>query len=200
MESLLRINFDENNFNRVNEILDFIPSKLRSKITVYFSRIFKNVTWSNSRKTPFAKQCIQDTSFKFATRLSQKALEKGYKLSRLPQTGKSLYCLSNLFNFFLIDPNGKFHKCDVAMETLPPVGYITKNGKYFINSVEMGKWMKIEPFDDSDCLKCKALPFCMGGCPLLRLLKLKKTCPFRNAQWLKNEIELFYLQSLRKYK
>jgi uncharacterized protein len=191
----LRINFDEESFNRVGEILDFIPQKLRSKITVYFSRVFRNVTWTD------VKPCIQDTSFKLATKLSQIAIRKGYTLSRLPRSGKSLYCLSNLFNFFLIDPEGKFHKCDVGMETLPPVGYIVKNGKYLINSVEMAKWMKLEPFEDTNCLKCKALPFCMGGCPLLRLLKLKKeTCPFKNAHWLKNDIELFYLSSTRKNK
>ena len=187
----LRVNFDEESFNHTSEILDFIPRKFRSIITVYFSRIFKNVTWTDSNKKSLVKPCIQDTSFKTATTLSKIALEKGYKLSRLPSSGKSLHCLSNLFNFFLIDPEGKLHKCDVGMETLSPVGYIDKKGGYIINSTEMAKWMAIEPFENSDCIKCKALPFCMGGCPLLKLLKLKReTCLFRNAQWLKNEAEL----------
>ena len=190
----LRINFNQQNMSVCSELLDMFPMQLREKISIYFENIFKNP--ANPKATAHSNICSGYKALRVSANLTKLAIERGYKLNRLPRYGRTHYCPSVLYNFYNISPNGDLHKCDLAMETYPPVGHIKESGECTINLSEVARWVAYEPFDDEPCISCKALPYCMGGCRLNQLQFKNIKCYRGNVDWLANEIKLIHMKYL----
>ena len=81
----------------------------------------------------------------------------------------------------LLGPDGNIYKC---------LEHIDKKGTEIgnINNMSVSKRKVTQyafahsPFDDPECIKCKMLPICGGGCPLDRTRKergmIDSTCPY----------------------
>lgn len=191
----LRVNYNEKTVDRVAEILDLIPSEIRNRIDVYFRSIFRQVSDCSENKGN-SIQYVNALFYKISVNLSRSAVEKGFKVSRISRFGKPFHCPSDYFDYFIIDPDGNIHKCDVAMNALPPVGKIERSGEFRLIESEMAKWMNREPVENINCKNCKALPQCMGGCALNSLMPKKRKCYMSDSGWLKEEVDLMYYKSM----
>ena len=77
-------------------------------------------------------------------------------------------------NGIVIDPLGDFYKCwdNIGDKTLV-VGSVNTGFDYTCN---LTKWTTYEFLHDSECVNCKVLPVCMGGCPHRALKNGQKRC------------------------
>jgi len=196
----LRINYDENSYRRVGELLDLFPERGRSRMRVFFKGIFGAYNKVEEEGlTTLDSLCFEEESSKVSIELSKEAIKKGYEVSRISRLGQSYYCPNDLYWHYEIDPEGNILLCNVAKERgFPPVGKITPEGTTF-NYDLLAKWMSFEAFDDEKCLNCKALPFCMGGCRFVAMQSggFQKGC-LNDAGVLEDAVELFYLDYKRK--
>jgi uncharacterized protein len=75
-------------------------------------------------------------------------------------------CDANRTNAFVLDPDGDMYKCWTEIGN--KAASIGKIGDLILQDEEKGnreiQWLAWEPFEYSECVKCKILPICMGGC------------------------------------
>jgi uncharacterized protein len=65
-------------------------------------------------------------------------------------------------NTYGIDPEGFYFKCGLEIgENEKRCGHV----KDAVPWQACQKWSDFDPLADEECLKCRYLPFCMGGCP-----------------------------------
>jgi len=196
----LRINYDENSYSRVGELLDLFPEKVRPRMRVWFKDIFGTYDkLEGDGLKVLDSLCFKDEAPEMNIKLSKEAIKKGYEVSRISRFGRCYYCPNDAYEHFEIDPEGNILLCNVAGGEFPPIGKITPEGKAAFNYELLSKWMSFEAFDDEKCLNCKALPFCMGGCRLSRMRSggFARGC-LTDAEALEGAIELFYLDRKRK--
>ena len=169
---VLRINFSLDVKDEVTEILDLIPLELRKYVTVTYKHYFpKSTEWTK----PQSKMVPLEPVSIIESKLDYIAFQKGYKSVRLELDPKPFYCPSTTAHYFEVSPDLKIYKCNVAAGERPPVGEIDENGNLIYNLPELLNWVNIDPFLDPECLNCKLLPICMGGCGFARLSG-KKGC------------------------
>lgn len=72
-------------------------------------------------------------------------------------------CGAQSRHLFSLDPYGNLYKC--GLETHDPKLSAGSVGSDYLSHVNYRRWVENHPFDRSDCLNCKFLPLCMGGCP-----------------------------------
>lgn len=99
----------------------------------------------------------------------------------------------------VIGPCGELYKCwnDVG-QTDKIYGYI--DGRVTNEKVLLDYLLGGDPFDDSDCRKCKLLPVCNGGCPHARLEaknKFDSCCPLFKEN-MESFLSLHYQKKLHK--
>lgn len=196
---ILRINFSIDVKDDVTEILDLIPVDFRKYIKVTYKHYFpKSTQWAN--REPQLQGTILVPHSLVESNLSYYAYQKGYDSVRLELNLKPFYCPSTTEHYFEISPDLKVYKCNVAVGIRPHVGTIDENGNLIYNLPEFLTWVNIDPFVDSDCLDCKLLPICMGGCGLARLSN-RKGCIVDKEQYrevVKTEIRKMLHDTLEK--
>ena len=79
----------------------------------------------------------------------------------------------------VIAPNGFIFKCwnEIAAKAHEAVGHVFKKQKNLYR-YNFQKWIAYNIFENPECIKCKLLPICMGGCVYLNLKSKKQnnTC------------------------
>lgn len=174
----VKVNIDESNFMSYETIYlmlyDSFPNEIDSKrLQIGFNKI-RNRTGFSSCNTCFSENRYFEIIKLFANLKNQ--AKKSFKL---PQT--SFPCMLRCINSLVIGPDGNIYKC---------LEHIDKKSTEIgnINQMSVSKKKVAQyafdhsPFDDPECLKCKMLPICGGGCPLDRERKEKgiinSTCPY----------------------
>lgn len=194
----LGINYDKSSVEYVGELLDLFPKSIRSRLIVFFSDASSlSHKWIDSSAVDW--WCCEGMRPKTTIALLKEAIRKGYQVWYPTKCKLPYYCPVYSLNHFDIDPQGKIYKCIAGAQKLPPVGYITEDAKFTIDPYQVAKWMSIDPFEDEECLKCKALPFCMGGCILTKVLTGRRGC-LPEAECLEDLIEIIFLDLLREKK
>lgn len=98
--------------------------------------------------------------------------QRGFKAgltSRYPRIAQA--CGANRMNGFVLDPDGDMYKCwnEIGDKSVR-IGNITNFGQRGKNErMREIRWLTWEPFEYADCLACKLLPVCMGGCSYLAM-------------------------------
>lgn len=81
-------------------------------------------------------------------------------------------------NFFYLMPDLSMWKCinDLKYNNAK-IGYIDQNGTVNINADNLIYWRKAtDCFKDNECLNCKLLPDCYGGCILYKSKNNQRLC------------------------
>lgn len=166
----VRINIDRTNPEQVTELLELLEQKeLQGKVSVYFGQ----VQAIGAACPGISHQCLPTPEFsKVEMSLNRILLDRGWPVSMRPSL-KGGVCLADQVNCYLIDPLGNLAKCwNCAGVESQKVGTIFEakpdNNLY--------RWLGFDPFEDPECLQCKMLPICMGGCPYDQVIDGKKDC------------------------
>ena len=163
----VRVNIDQENVSRVDELLETMKSRIK-----HFERVIVNfgrVTALNEVCRSVESDCYNPEQFAdIMLPLHQKVLEYGFKTSTMILYPKSKrnYCGAEIVNFFMIDSDGTIYKCwnDVGILERRCGNLFDKPNR---PSHEFLEWIQRSPMQFEECHDCKVLPLCMGGCPHL---------------------------------
>jgi len=156
----IRVNIDKTNRKYIPKLIDFFKDSGLEKIaSIYFSpvrrltQVCESAVGCYEERKEFSKEEVE--LYKYLD-------EKGFKISIFP---KPLYgfCGAIQLNSFLIGPEGNLYKCwnTIGMKD-KMIGNVSEGITYPHRFID---WMKWDQFAGKECLKCKVLPICMGGCP-----------------------------------
>lgn len=162
---MLRVNLLNNSPEEISELLDEFTDKEKDAFSIYFRGIY------NTKE--------------FQVKNSNEGnLEKFYTLAQNKGFHINVY---NNFSFYHCEGDGtdeqyhicpdlKIYKCtnDMNFEKAS-IGYIDDGGNLVLND-NLNYWKQNDVFSDSDCIKCKFLPMCWGGCPLYYKKNGKRLC------------------------
>lgn len=160
----IRVNVDKRNQNEIYEILDDLGEETLNKVSIYVAP----VTETEERKIK-GSICIGNKEFsKIDMDFISHVQNKYIKTISMPQINIS-GCTANSINSVIIDPLGDLYKCwnyvgrsDYKVGNLD-TGIIPNSliDSYLLND-------NIE----KECMDCKILPLCYGGCPDNKRIKM----------------------------
>lgn len=161
----LRVNFNHTNFHSIPLLLKMFPEDIRPHLRVVFEPIFGDCQVSAMKNIEHKE--ISDNLADYYDMARSLGYDVVFGLSSV-NSGKLLYCYAERENQFIISYNADVFKCSVSdFSSEKRVGYIREDGQ-FIKEDEWYRWMNLELFGEQ-CISCKYLPLCMGGCHKVRL-------------------------------
>ncbi|HIH74706.1 MAG TPA: radical SAM protein [Methanosarcina sp.] len=164
IETYIRVNIDRSNIDDIGRLLDVLKENNLSDLFIYLGHVIPYTAGCKS----YESSCILTEEFSlinqtFCENLNLMGFEAG-KESFYPRFARA--CDANRTNAFVLDPDGDMYKCwtEIGNKTAS----IGKIGDLARQNEEKGsheiRWLNWEPFEYPDCVKCKMLPICMGGC------------------------------------
>lgn len=173
IELSVRINVDATNIKYVNTLLDIFKDEgfFQEKAFGFFP--YLSMTGPINPCMPF--NCVPVDAHDFY----KKNLE--FQERVFEYSGKN--CLKPIFDFpfpvsvtcgalrsnsYAFDPKGRYFKCGLEIGEAEKV---CGNVYGEINVPQYQKWENYDPLIDIECLDCRYLPFCMGGCPKVKFDK-----------------------------
>lgn len=154
----IRINIDNENLDSAEEILKSVKDYSND---IYFGFL----TSLSGVNDNYTDKCVNSDCFSnvISTKLNNITEKYGFVV---PQSfGKKGPCSIACQNKFFIDYNLDVFKCEMLLNrTDSKIGSIDYEGN-FTPSNGFYKMMAFSPFNFKECVECKYLPVCGGGCP-----------------------------------
>ncbi|MDR3286070.1 MAG: 4Fe-4S cluster-binding domain-containing protein [Prevotellaceae bacterium] len=165
----IRTNFDKNNIDFYESMLEDFEKINIKNISFIFSKITKSISGNGANVTNILSEKELNTiSYKIRELLVKHNFYK--PLDFLPTKLDYFNCYTGADNGFAINYDGAVYKC--FGDVNPPqnqVGNLLENGEIEYFPKEIIKWYGYDFFDNSKCRNCVILPSCMGGCAKARL-------------------------------
>lgn len=168
-EVAVRINITKNNYNNLDTLLSDLKELKNNqdsgKLTIAlneaidYSDIQDNKTFFKDRKE-FAEHLME---------VYKTLDEYGFPI---PFPSRDSFCMMMSKNGFVINPDGSFGQCSVSHGEA--LGHIDEGFKSVQDSHTRLGHLATER---DECMNCQTLPFCYGGCKLLRDMN-KDSCSF----------------------
>lgn len=172
----IRANFLKTNLDIMNDLLELYSQDIGDdkRFNLYYRPVYHFETTRNDIETINDELCSSDEGVKLQTELAFKTLKKLNKeidyenriFNPLPQPTWT-WCESEREKSYILGADGLIFSCDTLFtDKEHSIGEITREGKISLKKDEWKKW-KGSFFDDTtinQCLKCKQLPLCFGGC------------------------------------
>jgi len=190
----LRMNVDEDNREKIREMLDILSREsLNKNVGFYLGQTYPYTSACGD----IAGLCLSDEDFSLlGLETMMEMVQRGFSSTfNLPKK-KDQHCLADSGNSLVITPSGRIVNCwnDVDNPNAttghllePETSETRKN---------LATWKSRDPFS-FECKDCLLLPICMGGCPYIHLHTGKLHC----HKWkynLKESIAFYYF--LKKIK
>ncbi|MBE9573308.1 MAG: radical SAM protein [Proteobacteria bacterium] len=157
---IIRINIDKRNQNGIPQLLELL-SPLREHIVLAFRA-------ATSPESPQVSEswCIPPNNYwNLHEDLATMAEEIGFRVLRGYAIPGTSFCSGYQHNSITVDPYGDVHRCPICIGRREQrYGILTRDGRIKVENGFQKQWDKWSPFLDDDCINCKALPICMGGC------------------------------------
>lgn len=154
LKILLRINYTNNNLSPliVNEICKKIDLNLRSRIKIYFRKIWQENNSISYLKT--LRPIINDLE------------RNGFEVEYWSKITDFVPCYVNRRHFVAIMPAGGIVKCTASndFQLNTSKGVIDISGKLLWEDDYCESFIG-ETYNNKNCLSCSLLPCCMGPCP-----------------------------------
>lgn len=174
----LRVNFDQDNHEKVPQLMDLVRQELGKDARFQFN--FHAVgRWGGGNDAEL-KVCGTD-GFEIQSRLTAEAHERGLLVSTLRTMnlpGSQVCYAARPYNI-IIGATGKVMKCTVMLDTDERniVGQLSPSGELVIDSDKLSLWTEPAFESDTQCQKCVMLPSCQGNsCPLVRMQTKQQPC------------------------
>jgi uncharacterized protein len=160
-------NYRQDNYKKFVMLLDYLleeglgPDKIHS---VKFDPII-DITSDSGRRIGLKNECgscnepwvISADSF-----LREEILQRGW----FPPKPAPMACMIESQDFYVVNFDGKIYKCPTLNGKKEfEVGDLENGIKDYTDSYNLGLWK------DSECLECRYLPLCFGGCRYMTFLK-----------------------------
>lgn len=155
-----------------------------SRFRIYFRPVYNFETDRDDISQVESDLCENEEGITIQNRLSLETLNETENVlekvaNPLPMPTES-WCVSVRNNSNIVGYDGAVFSCDtMIVEKDKSIGYLNSEGKIILN--EKADFWKKSIFDSQDeqaqeCMKCKLLPVCMGGCNRARHVTGKNPC------------------------
>lgn len=185
IQAYICINVDKKTFSKIKNLLRYLKKEGLNKFPLNFGVIL-----------PIKEACNYPfpASTKLLPKLWDLGLREGFKIaigSGLPR--RFAYCKQLTKSGYTIGPRGEIYSCIALSDKEHFEGKIDSSGNVKLNE-NYFKWHSRNPFKNKKCLKCKILPICCGGCPILSDDEhLNKEC-YLNEKLIASRVKLFLKQ------
>lgn len=165
----IRINLDKNNKHTFFEVINEFKN-IKDNISIYLAKV------DNNNDTYKDNLCINNIEYLESILQSNICMNMS-NINTILISNKSVYCNAQLYYSIVIDNQGYMYKCwtDIGYSNRS-FGNIKKLSD--INNTKFSEYFEIDPFSDKECLNCKYLPLCIGGCPYQFKNRNKRQCTF----------------------
>jgi len=166
----IRINLNRNNIDSIPSLLHELAALELFDIAINFSVIFAD-DYSSPDKSFLTHEEFAIEEVKF----SKLASSLGFNISAgLESVESKVSCKALNPNHYIFEPRGYVHKCVSYLgDNSKAVGKIEENSFSPLKPIKIWKNYDIftlhQPDNEDDCLTCKYLPLCYGGCPKNRM-------------------------------
>ena len=165
---ILRINLNNTTVDKVKKSLSNINPEIRNNIHLLIRAIYNTHAY-NKTNTNSVNELLE--YFKMGSDLGFNVLKEKYYYQTCEACGDR--------KFFYLMPDLTLRKCinDLGYKKTC-IGRLNDDGEPDLNVEYIVDWYKncVSAFSDEDCINCKMLPDCLGGCPLVKSKYNKKTC------------------------
>ena len=168
----LRININQENYTRIDELLrslvgiDNLCVAIKAIVPASYKEYNKNVLVAKDYANIVMKE------YKYAQKLGIKTA-----IDKLFSGSMNRYCIVDSDSKFIVSPTRRLFKCGESYLDDEPgiIGEISEDEVLEINEKKKVFWDK-DPFAFSECIDCKLLPLCFGGCQMKRNIKKVEPC------------------------
>lgn len=172
----IRVNIDKTNVEAVTTLLNIFKEHNLEDIHINFGQ----VTAYTEACSSIAGSCLNTEEYSEASINLQKLLHaKGFTADDYPYYPgiKGNYCCADQVNAYVVDPDGFMFKCwnNIGMVEEAVGNILEVENPKMKHVAENINWMSNNPFE-GECLDCKLLPICMGGCPYLKKQSGVRSC------------------------
>lgn len=186
----LRINVDRDTIDTVDDLFQYLVDNNLRELSISIKGVV------SAEANPREEYTIEEEKF------ALKSLEKyklAFKLGLKPAILSTFdyfaprFCIVDLDSQLIISPDGYIYKCGESYNENDPgrIGKLNNNGSLSIDKYKKSLWDK-DPFDNLDCIKCKVLPLCMGGCQMKKKIKKEAWCNPEIKHQIDELVKLYY--------
>ena len=165
MGIVIRINVDQDNQHLADEVLDILESRnILDKVAVYFAE----VNSSEHICADMNDKCLGTEHFsKMQVDLYRRLIDRGIYQIEYPSLSAGGHCGADSENAFVVAPDGVLFKCweEIGGDREHSVGSVLSREIGDFQQARLDQYLSYNPFDKKECVECKILPICMGGCP-----------------------------------
>jgi uncharacterized protein len=181
----LRINFDQNNRDRLTEFVDLLGKELGGDPR--FRLLLRAVgRWGGSNDGNLdvcGKDDAQDVTYQMITRAAEQGLGNCDDVRDKRAFGSDVCYAARPYNF-IIGADGLVMKCTVDLDKKDRniVGHLDEEGTLHLDKTKLTLWTDPAYSTDPGCQKCVVLPVCQGmSCPQIRMDENRSPCiPLRS--------------------
>ncbi len=165
---VLRINLNNTNVEKVRKSLECINENNRKYVHLLIRAIYNTHAYDEINTNTVNE--LQEY-FDLGTKLGFNVLKEQYSYQTCEACGDR--------KFFYLMPDLSIWKCinDIGYNK-GCIGKINNSGDVELIPENIVNWYKscMSAFLDKECMNCKLLPSCLGGCPLYKCKNGKKSC------------------------
>lgn len=176
------INLCQRNINDAVNIINLLSSYKLPKFHLSFNKI---VSYKNN---PISDELSDDEYIRKVIELSNYALDKEMNVCDMSCfQNDGIFCGDYKSCNITVGPGSYIYKCGSKCVPENSIGIINREGKIDYREFQS---KIIDPYNDKDCLNCKILPYCNGGCQSNRKNGINP-CP-KEKEYLGDFLNLYY--------
>lgn len=172
--SILRINLTDENYTSIPKLLDEVPEAVKNNCVLLLRWVYSH----NEGRSPgveFSTNKKGSTPYENLAPLYKLAASKGFTTNSFDEGLSCNFCECDFDHAFQINYNGDLFMCTHSMDKSEIIGNIHDGFDTQRNLSRYARFINVNPFNDQECLNCKILPLCKGGCRKARYLG-RKVC------------------------
>lgn len=172
--SILRINLTDENYTSIPKLLDEVPEAVKNNCVLLLRWVYSH----NEGRSPgveFSTNKKGSTPYENLAPLYKLATSKGFTTNSFDEGLSCNFCECDFDHAFQINYNGDLFMCTHSMDKSEIIGNIHDGFGTQRNLSRYARFINVNPFNDQECLNCKILPLCKGGCRKARYLG-RKVC------------------------
>ncbi len=175
----IRVNCTDENFDSLEEFLESFPKQIRKELSIFFRWVYATEIKGFQ---DFSSKSKGDKPYLNLSKLYRKAMQLGWIAKNPHSKIKNNYCEVDFLDHYYVHPEGDLFLCGHSMEKSDSIGSVNSTNTIYNTKLDfISKWYSQEPFNDDECLVCKLLPQCLGGCRKERLEGIRPCIEEKNS-------------------
>lgn len=162
----VRVNCTDDNLQSVEELISAFPVQVRNRTTIFFRWVWSNIASGNKE---FSSKMRGKEPFARLAQMYDLAADAGWIVRNPIRSKNPVYCEVDFRDHYTIAPDGDIFLCTHRFDPGERIGSLLNldQHKQPIDQKQksrIARWLATDCFSDQECLQCKVLPICKGGC------------------------------------